>query len=386
MNEKNLQQILENYVNNFEDFNSKIPGKPTEYEKWEIAGEFKNKMNLALKTTDENLPTELYKIKKITSDFIDSYTQPFYGLVQFAKKDPKTVRRMFQELYEDDGGDLGVRQKRIENFLNESHQLREQYTPNSYLYKDDFHSVTSYLFLYDPEHNYAYKPKNAKIFAKYIEFFDDFGAGDCVKLKNYYRMCDQLAETIEKQKLLAGMEIVRDKAAGKEIYKDKSGHIQVVDIIYCASTYNLFEGATLNPLALKEWKIFLEKQAEAKVRLEKLKREREKKKKLDEAIGETEKIFCVGEKIYYKSFGKGAPVQSGTIVKNENGVIEIGFEDGNKKSAGFLNVVVNGYIWPQDEQEAAGLASSIELLKNRSMIKTNLETAEREFAPYNDYI
>ena len=34
MNEKNLQQILENYVNNFEDFNSKIPGKPTEYEKW----------------------------------------------------------------------------------------------------------------------------------------------------------------------------------------------------------------------------------------------------------------------------------------------------------------------------------------------------------------
>lgn len=270
--------------------------------------------------------------------------------------------------------------------MNESHQLREQYTPNSYLYKDDFHSVTSYLFLYDPEHNYAYKPKNAKIFAKYIEFFDDFGAGDCVKLKNYYRMCDQLAETIEKQKLLAGMEIVRDKAAGKEIYKDKSGHIQVVDIIYCASTYNLFEGATLNPLALKEWKIFLEKQAEAKVRLEKLKREREKKKKLDEAIGETEKIFCVGEKIYYKSFGKGAPVQSGTIVKNENGVIEISFEDGNKKSAGFLNVVVNGYIGPQDEQEAAGLASSIELLKNRSMIKTNLETAEREFAPYSDYI
>ena len=157
MNEKNLQQILENYVNNFEDFYSKIPGKPTEYEKWEIAGEFKNKMNLALKTTDENLPIELYKIKKMTSDFIDSYTQPFYGLVQFAKKDPKTVRRMFQELYEDDGGDLGVRQKKIENFLNESHQLREQYTPNSYLYKDDFHSVTSYLFLYDPEHNYAYK-------------------------------------------------------------------------------------------------------------------------------------------------------------------------------------------------------------------------------------
>ena len=78
MNEKNLQQILENYVNNFEDFNSKIPGKPTEYEKWEIVGEFKNKMNLALKTTDENLPTELYKIKKMTSDFIDSYTQPFY--------------------------------------------------------------------------------------------------------------------------------------------------------------------------------------------------------------------------------------------------------------------------------------------------------------------
>lgn len=99
------------------------------------------------------------------------------------------------------------------------------------------------------------------------------------------------------------------------------------------------------------------------------------------------KKYSVQEKRFNrKSFGKGAPVQNGTIVKNENGVIEISFEDGNKKSAGFLNVVVNGYIGPQDEQEAAGLASSIELLKNRSMIKTNLETAEREFAPYSDYI
>lgn len=385
MNENHLHQIFENYIKKFEEINNT---EHQEYYKWQIAKIFRPMMDDALKSEDAEFIRKLKQIRKKTENFIDSYTQPFGGLIRFADKwgEVEKVRKMFQELYEDDGGDLGVRQKKIENFLNESHQLREQYTPNSYLYKDDFHSVTSYLFLYDPEHNYAYKPQNAKIFAKYIEFFDDFGAGDCVKLKNYYRMCDQLAETIEKQKLLAGMEIVRDKAAGKEIYKDKSGHIQVVDIIYCASTYNLFEGATLNPLALKEWKIFLEKQAEAKVRLEKLKREREKKKKLDEAIGKTEKIFCVGEKIYYKSFGKGAPVQNGTIVKNENGVIEISFEDGNKKSAGFLNVVVNGYIGPQDEQEAAGLASSIELLKNRSMIKTNLETAEREFAPYSDYI
>ena len=64
----------------------------------------------------------------------------------------------------------------------------------------------------------------------------------------------------------------------------------------------------------------------------------------------------------------------------------INLEGENNKTVVLPDAVVNGYIWPQDEQEAAGLASSIELLKNRSMIKTNLETAEREFAPYNDYI
>lgn len=34
-------------------------------------------------------------------------------------------------------------------------------------------------------------------FADCIEFYDDFGMGDHVKLKTYYRMCDELDKSDE---------------------------------------------------------------------------------------------------------------------------------------------------------------------------------------------
>ena len=187
MNNNHVQQIFAHYIDKFEYINN-----PThqEYYKWQIAKRFRDEMDVALAAPTEEFPSKLYEVKKLTSNLIDSYTQPFHGLVKFAEQEPETVRNMFKMLFSDDGGDLENRQERVQAFLSQSHALRDKYYPDSYLYKEDMHSVTGYLFLYDPDHNYIYKATHARDFADCIEFYDDWGYGTDVKLAIYYRMCD----------------------------------------------------------------------------------------------------------------------------------------------------------------------------------------------------
>ena len=65
--------------------------------------------------------------------------------------------------------------------------------------------------------------------------------------------------------------------------------------------------------------------------------------------------------------------------------ITIDFGESNGKTVGLIVSVVNDYIRPQDVDEN-DFASVVEILKNKSTIENNLSKAEREFAPYSDYI
>lgn len=394
MNKDHLQQIFKNYIDRFEEFNNEDRKKISEYYKWEIASQFKKEMDKALKSSKEDFWKELYNVERISRDLVDNYVQPFYGLVQFAKKEPETVREMFQKLYARDDGDLDARQRKIEEFLEESYRLRDQYAPNSFLYKNSFHSITAYLSLYDPEHNYIYKPTAAKRFAKYADYGDDFGSGDYVKLKNYYRMCDQLVDEIKEYTKLEELNDIRLKLLTnhpeglENVYKDENKHILAYDIIYCAYKYNLFDGITptnLTAQELKEQKLLVEKQQKAQVLYEKLKAAQEEKKILDAAMDELGKWLAVGESITYKSFGKDASVHSGVITKKSDEAITVDFGDGTTKTIGTMVSVVNGFVRPKDEENDS-FASALEILKNKSKIDTKLSTAEREFAPYSEYL
>jgi len=247
--------------------------------------------------------------------------------------------------------------------------------------------------MYDPEHNYIYKPYAARKFAKYTDFGDDFGSGIHVKLNNYYRMCNELVKAIDEYPRLKELEEIRsrqagEKFAGEKLYKDNSRHILAYDIIYCAYKYHLFDGITLKPLTakeLKEQKLIEEKQQKALELLEKLKNAQEQKKVLDAAMEKVEQYFRVGQKVAYKSFGKAAQVVSGTIVKRGDDSVTIDFGNGNVKSVGLIVSIVNGYIRPQEVDES-DFASMVEILKNKSTIKGNLSYAEEQFTPYSEYI
>ena len=206
MNQNNFNQIANHYIEHFESINGP---EHKEYYKWQIAAQFKPMMDKALESSDDAFPKALMEVKKTTYNLIDSFTQPFYGLSRFAEKEPGTVRQMLRDLYQDDGGNLKARQDRIVQFLNQSHALRDHYFPGSFLYNDDFHSVSCYLFLYDPDHNYIYKATHAREFADCIEFYDDWGQGECVKLDVYYRMCDEIAEAAKNHTALISNDNIR---------------------------------------------------------------------------------------------------------------------------------------------------------------------------------
>jgi hypothetical protein len=241
MNNNNLQQIFSNYIEKFEFINNDTHN---EIYKWEVAKNFRILMEDALSKEGTEFAEALYKVKAATFNIIDSYTQPFYGLVEFAREEPDTVKKMFLALYSDDAGDLQTQQKLIADFFNSSKVLLEKYSPGSYRYKQNSHSLSSYLFLYNPDNHYMYKSTHASKFADCIEFYDSWGSGDNIKLDVYHRMCNELVDEIKKCDNLISTDAIRFdgrfRVKPEDLFEDREKHMLAFDIIYCCSKYNLY--------------------------------------------------------------------------------------------------------------------------------------------------
>ena len=162
MNKNQMHQIFAHYIDNFEKLNDP---EHSEYYKWQVCHKFRPLMDEALAADVDDFADALYQVKDCSKNIIDSYTQPFYGLVEFARREPETVQQMFMDLYSDDGGDVKVQMELIKNFFDQSNELLDKYFPDSHLYKQNSHSVSSYLFLYDPDHHSMSKAIQSQVMA-----------------------------------------------------------------------------------------------------------------------------------------------------------------------------------------------------------------------------
>lgn len=381
MNENHVHQIFAHYIDQFERVNNT---EHREYYKWQIIKRFHDEMDAALKAPAEEFPAKLYELKRLSSNLIDSYTQPFHGLVKFAEQEPETVRGMFQKLYSDDGGDISARQMRVSDFLGQSHALRDKYYPDSYLYKDDMHSVTGYLFLYDPDHNYIFKATHAQIFADCVEFYDDWGSGDAVKLDIYYRMCDQLVEAIKADMALMETDASRfENGWGVDpdtLYPDPEKHILAFDLIYCCSTYGLFDGISFVRPKSKERQLMQERKDKAVQLSQKLDEARARFQELEEAKKYINSVFAAGVTVNHTKYGDGV------ISDNSGTIITVDFPEVGEKQLGTFIAAANGIILVDVAGYAEKLAAYRDILKKESSVKTGLSYAEREFAPYAEYL
>lgn len=378
MNKANLQQIFSHYLEKFEYITDK--NSNDENYKWFICKKFRKLMDEALASETESFASALYKAKAVTANLIDSYTQPFAGLVEFAKHEPETVREMFINLYSDDEGDIHIQEALIADFFDKSNELLEKYTPGSYRYKQNSHSVSAYLFLYDPDNHYMYKASQSCIFADCIQYYDDWGTGDNIKLDVYYRMCDWLVEQIFECKELLATDASRFKLPeSAEMFEDKKKHLLAFDIIYACSVYDLFDGISFDRPKMKEKNLMIERKLKAQRMLDNYQKALENYDELNKALVFVEKSLLPGTLMVHKTFG------TGELISYSNGVVEVSFQTGNKK-LGLAMALSMGLVKIADTNIATEILQYIPYLKDKDAIINAFARAEKELEPYKEYL
>ncbi len=374
MNYQHLQEIIEHYIDLFPETNEPVH---REYYKWQIIYRFRPMMDDALAASDADFSGKLYAVKKLTANIIDSYTQPLNGLVEFSKKEPATVRDMFSLLFQASDADVKNKQSAIQNFLDQSHKLREKYFPDSYLYNDDLHSVTGYLFLYDPDHNYLYKATHCRSFADCIEFYDDWGSGDSTKLDIFFRMCDETLAAIKENDALMATAASRYDIDPDHMHSDTEKHILLFDMIYCCSTYNLFKGIHYVVPKNAERQLIQARKDKAIELHQALNDAQEKASQLNAVQNILSETVTMGKTVKHISFGMG------TITSIDDGRFTITFDNAGTKELGINVSIANGLITIEELELSK---EQIDLLKDESKIRNAETYAERALAPYLEYL
>lgn len=382
MNTDHLSQIFTNYIEKFEYINAE-----DRYEnyKWAAAKKFRDIMDAAFVADIDDFAALLYKAKKATENIIDSRITPFNGMVEFARREPETVREMFRNLFADDGGNLNIRQEKIASFFEVADILLDKYAPGSYKYKQDFHTVSSYISLYDPDDNYLFKATESTDFADCVEFYDDWGSGRTVKLDVYYRMCDELVAEIMKCPELLKADASRfdgrfeDKP--EDMIKDAKKHMLAFDVIYCAHHYGLYKGVTFQRHTTKGKQLYLEKQKKAQELLEKNIEAVEQKRQLDEAIAQILSTLTKGTAVRHKKYGEGIIVE----INEDRLTVDFSGDAGRKllgTAVSLANRLITADIPGFDEL----CGESAKLLTRATAINNAIKSTEAALKPYEEYL
>lgn len=382
MNKENVRQIFSHYIEKFDYINEK---EHDETYKWMIAKDFRRLMDEALASDDTVFADALYKAKAATRNMIDSYTQPFHGLVEFARREPITVRQMFLDLFSDDGGDIHQQEEMISKFFRQCQVLQEKYFPNSYRYRQNSHSVSAYLFLYDPDHHYMYKATQAFAFADCIEFYDDWGTGDNIKLEPFYRMCDLLIEEIKGCDAIQSIDKTRFNGRfgyqSADLHQDTNKHILAFDLIYCCSVYNLFKGISYERPKMKEKQQYMACKTKAAELLAEHEAAIKEFAELKCALEYFVACLLVGTQVTHKTFGIGE------ISGVNESKIEIFFpERDDRKVFDLTTVLTNRFITADVADFVEKCDRYIPILKRGSAIQNAVIWTERALAPYEKYL
>lgn len=380
MNIRNLHQIFKNYIDNFEVMND---SENNETFKWEASYQFRRLMDDAFHSDSNGFIQKMNQIKTdgIVRTIIDGRMRPFAGLAQLATEyDAEAVRTLFQDLFANDGGDLTKREQKISAFLQGCEELRLAKFPNYYSYKQTARSVAGYLFLYNPEQYYMYKATEAHRFANDIEFYGDWGSGDHLKLKEYYRLCNELVTEIKKCPELVHTHNNRFKH-NLDYAEDRNLHILAYDIIYCTCAYDLDRNITFRKVSLKEKKLYQERMKKALTAQEHYAHAEKEYRLLEQAIQHYDSVFSIGTVVQHKSYG------TGTILDRYSEAIIIQFEAFSEPfKCDFYAAVANHILNYRDSLEIETEELYQDLFSRHSGIRSALETAQHKLIEYRDFL
>lgn len=365
MNNINLNQLLDNYYENYDYINN---GGRDEYFKLQAVQCFQKNWN-----PDAADFVQMFKDAiKESSTLIDGSTMhPTSGIVALSQRPElvETMRNAFIELFDDDGGDLSKRQNKIESFMDTVNKLLDEYEPGKWSIRQEFRTVLCYLNMKDPDNNYFYKSTQSRAFMDCVEH-PDFGQGHDFSLEKYYKMCDWLVEKIKEMPELIKSHDDMIKESNGSMYADESLHILAFDIIYCAVTYNLYKGINIVKLPAKQKK-FLEQINEIKDNIA------ESEQKLGELLNERaqyDEIPLEGLPVESKAFGTG-------IITSQNGTIFIVDFGGAEKKFVVPESFKSGVL-KMDDEIMRYITRMIELEAETRQIKGQIKELEKNLKKY----
>ncbi len=327
MNLENLNALINKYEASLEMLNG-----TDHYElfKWK-----------AMKTwqTEWNKPEDAFlciadRLSSSMKDFsllIDnSRMHPSSAIIKLAEKEPEKVKNLFTNvLFSENTETASEAQSRMDKFVEEMEQLREQYYPANWSYKIDRHTASVFLSMNAPAHHYIYKSGEAITMAKYIDYDLPIGTGANFSLFNYYKMCEDILNVIKEHQSLVEKHF---KMLRNDHYYDDSLHLLVFDFIRCCRAYQFYIGIPA-PKKEKAEKPRKTNSAATEASEQKRKEKEERRVLIETKISELE-LFCeecledislIDVQVNSEQFG------AGTVIAQTGNKITVRFGSIDKK-------------------------------------------------------
>ena len=361
MNDKNMSILLKNYKDQLKVMNDSLHD---EVYKWDAVRYFQDNWDV----DDDNFGAMFENAVSLAGNIISSTSHPAEGITEIAKYDDEAVRNLFRDLLAEDGGDLKVRDEKIQDFIDRSEELRKQYAADNWRFAQDYRSALSYLSMYSPEDNYLYSPTALQKLVDCIEIGKEIGNGKSFSLTKYYKLCDEIRETIEANQdvVKAHDELLRDTA-----YPDHLHHILTYDFISCAETYKLYDNITVNKRASRS-----SKDADAQaMKLEQMESEckeiAQKIERLTREVKELYKYQIKGMQVTHKKFGMGQ------IMEQVENHLTVAFQ-GIEKVFLLPEAFSNGFLVAQSPEVMDHYMILANKIKEGKQLKNQLKLVEYE--------
>ncbi len=382
MNITNLNQIFDEYIKQFSIINN---DENKEYRKWQSAYQFPILMKNALKKEGAEFVAGLEIVRKCTEDLIDQKMESFKGMVQLSRKEPETVKMLFQNLYEEDQGNLEARSKRIAEFITMSNELLEQYYEDEGTYLQNDQSAMAYLFFMNPDDCFMYEGPLSRRFGDVIEYFEDWGEGIHMNLSLYYHMCEQVLEQLMENPVIRFLDMSRFDGrlamAPGELHPDTKKHILLYDIMHTMSVYHMDQGISYKKISARDRRRMLQEIEDAKPIINQYKKAKADADELNEIMEYVLDSVKSGDGVRHSRFG------SGKIEEISKSSILIYYPEAEKRTKLVLPVILaNRVVHFENPDVEARLMVYEDVLKRYEQIPRTLKYAEEKLEPYRKYM
>ena len=302
--------------------------------------------------------------------FIDTrHNHPSQGITLLLRhpNEVEGVRNAFRSLFSEESVGIDEKWNRILKFMDYINEKLREYYPDSINYQQTKETVLTYLNLWNPDHNYLYKPEPANNWASYIGY-SDWESGQRFSLRKYYKMCDEIQEVVKNHEELLRIHRRRFKNANADY--DKELHILTFDVLSC-----FWSNKDVRDEASEAYQEAMRQQHidELEEQLRQIK---------DEIQIKSASIYypeCTGLIVYHKKYGTGTVEQ--LIDKRMN----VYFGEYEIKRFNFPDAFVKGYLQIKDGSIMRKFMQSDQLEKSLIALREREQQLEKELMTINDW-